>query len=106
MKLLSKKISNYDCHNSLGFRFRSKRIAPLLQMIRKAFSEHGFVKIIDIGGTEQYWKIVPKEYLQKHNVEITIVNLPNVRMPGDHGAFKFVNEKGFFNTKCIFFSNS
>jgi len=63
-------------------------------MIRQAFSEHGFVKIIDVGGTEQYWKIVPRKYLENQNVEITIINLPGVRMPEDHGPFKFVVADG------------
>ena len=73
---------------------RAKRIAPLLNMIEVHFKEHGHVNIIDIGGTEKYWSIVPQEYLDVHNVNITIVNLPRTVMPEAHGPFKFVEADG------------
>jgi hypothetical protein len=82
--------SNYDSQKSVGSKLRAKRIAPLLEMIEATFNEHGSVNVIDLGGTEKYWGIVPRQYLDEHNVNITIVNLPGTLKPKDHGPFKFV----------------
>lgn len=60
-------------------------------MIEAVSRKHGHVNIIDIGGTERYWGIVPRLYLQRQLVTITIVNLPNGTRPQDHGPFRFVS---------------
>jgi hypothetical protein len=39
------------------------------------------VSIIDIDGTKTYWNIIPREFLLKHKVHITIVNLPAAAPP-------------------------
>ena len=79
---------------SITSKLRAKRIALLLSMIEVNFKKHGAVNIIDIGGTEKYWGIVPQEYLKVHNVKITIVNLPKSPMPEAHGLFRFVAANG------------
>ena len=91
---LARWLSNYDSPKSLGSRLRAKRVAPLLAMIEAVSSKNGSVDIIDIGGTEKYWNIVAGQYLNVHNVNITIVNLPGEAMPKDHGPFKFVGADG------------
>ena len=88
--MFAERISNYDSAASIGSKLRAKRVAPLLRMIDAVFDEHGTVNIVDIGGTERYWGIVPKTYLEERNVYITIVNLPAAAMPTDHGRFKFI----------------
>lgn len=93
-KVLAKGIQDYDNEQSLGSQFRAKRIAPLLRMIESVSQEYGHVNIIDIGGTENYWKIVPQAYLEKHHVRITITNLPDKKLPEDHGPFCFVHANG------------
>jgi len=93
-KKIAKWVSNYDRQESIGSRFRAKRIAPLLEMIETVFNEHGAVNIIDIGGTKTYWGIVPGEFLEKHKVRITIVNLPGSELPEDHEPFWFVEADG------------
>lgn len=92
--VLAKRVSNYDDQNSVGSKLRAKRIAPLLEMIKEVFDAHGEVSIIDIGGSEQYWGIVPLKYLTDHNVQITVVNLRGSRLPPDHGPFTFVESDG------------
>ena len=92
--VLAKRFSNYDNQESIGSKLRAKRIAPLLEMIEDVFNTHGAVSIIDIGGSEQYWGIVPLRYLTEHNVKITVVNLPGSRLPPDHGPFVFVESDG------------
>lgn len=92
---LAKWITNYDNQNSIGAKLRAKRIAPLLAMIEETYNEYGYVSIIDIGGTETYWKIVPVQFLDKNNVTITIANLPkNAMMPKDYGHYKFLEADG------------
>ncbi|MCI0617392.1 class I SAM-dependent methyltransferase [bacterium] len=59
-------------------------------MIETIFREHGSVSIIDLGGTERYWGIVPRQFLDERNVNITIVNLPGNVKSKDHGLFRFV----------------
>jgi len=85
-------LSDYGNRNSLGSRLRARRIAPLLYMIDQTFERHGFVKIVDVGGTETYWNIVPREYLAERRVEIVIVNLG--APPEDGAPFRFVAADG------------
>lgn len=75
-RLLARRLANYDNPQSVGSRFRAKRIAPLLAMIEDVFNQHGHVDLVDIGGTERYWGIIPPQFLDEHNVKITLVNLP------------------------------
>lgn len=89
-RTLAKRFSNYDSQGSVGSRLRKKRVGPLLEMIDSVFEEKGSVRIVDLGGAENYWDILSEQYLSSHNVEITIVNLPGTSMPDDHGSFRFV----------------
>ncbi len=91
---LAKVLSNYDSQNSMGSKLRAKRIAPLLEMIKSVFNEHGYVKIIDVGGTEPYWNIVPKQYFDEYKIQVLIVNLPGAVMLEDHGSFVFAATDG------------
>lgn len=91
---LARWLTNYDDQASMGSRFRAKRIGPLLSMIEAASHEHGRVDIIDLGGTDFYWGIVPPEYLQKHRVSITIVNPLGSEIKPDRGPFHFVHGDG------------
>ncbi|MDB5891428.1 MAG: hypothetical protein JWP47_2259 [Polaromonas sp.] len=86
--------SNYDSQKSVGSKMRAKRIAPLLDMIEEACKKHGLANVIDIGGSEQYWGIVPMQYLLEHRVSITVVNVPGSYLPKDHGPFRFVEGDG------------
>jgi hypothetical protein len=90
---MAKNLSNYDNKNSLGSRLRAKRLTPLLEMIEGIACDDG-IEIIDVGGTERYWSILPIEYLRAHNVTITIVNLPGTILAKDHDCFKFVCADG------------
>ena len=72
----TKKLTNYDDPNSLGSRMRAKRMAPLLELISRVHSQKGKVNILDVGGQGSYWNAIPSEFLDKHAVKITILNLP------------------------------
>lgn len=93
-RLLANTITNYNNQKSLGSKLRSKRIAPLLRVIEELSQKFESVSIIDVGGTEQYWSIVPKDFLENKNVKVTIVNLPGTQLPTDHDSFTFVHSDG------------
>lgn len=76
-KNITKKIANYNSENSIAFKLRKKRSERIKTIISEIFNEFGEVKIIDIGGTKTYWKIIPHEFLKENNVHITLVNLPD-----------------------------
>jgi hypothetical protein len=89
-KYLAKTLTNYNSGKSLGTKLRTRRITPLLNMIKECYKQNGRVSIADIGGTEEYWKIVDDHFLKENKVEITIINLPEVSIAYDHDIFKFV----------------
>lgn len=72
---IAQRIGDYSSPNSLGSRFRRKRIGRLLDMITSVWQVKGSCSIIDIGGTRTYWSIVPLEFLVEHGVTITISNI-------------------------------
>jgi len=87
---LTNKITNYDDPDSIGSRLRAKRIKPLLSMINDIHERHGAVNILDVGGTKQYWGIVPQDVLEQNNVCITLLNLPTENKPQDEKIFKYL----------------
>ena len=89
-ELPATKRSPYQRRSSFWFKLRARRIAPLLELVEQVFRVHGAVRIVDIGGSELYWNIVPPEFLDRHNVTITVVNLPGSGIPEDHGRFRFL----------------
>jgi len=74
---------------------RKKRAGRIIALIDKCFKEHGKVNIIDIGGTETYWKIIPREFLTSRNVHITAVNLPETTSTFQNSdLFTFIDGDG------------
>ena len=93
-KTLTKKITDGDDLKSLGTKLRARRIIPLMKVIEDVSKKHDRVNLIDVGGTELYWNILPHNFLDKHNVSITVVNVPGSPLPADHGRFRFVHADG------------
>lgn len=58
---------------SWGSKFRSKRFLFFEQVFWSAFKNKGHIHILDVGGTEEYWK--DKSILQSSNISITLLNL-------------------------------
>ena len=91
---IARFVADYDNPRSVGSQLRAKRIAPLLDMMRNVHAQFGEVRIIDVGGTQQYWGIVSPEFLRKHNATITIVNVPGMPLPPNSGPFRFAAGDG------------
>ncbi len=87
---LAKSISDYERSASVGSKLRAKRIAPLLQMIEAVHRDQGRVNIVDIGGREAYWGLLPRGFLEAHDVRVTLVNLPGNESPEVEPPFSFV----------------
>lgn len=91
---ITQQATNYTNPGSLGSKLRAKRIAPLIAMIQHTYEREGKVDIVDVGGTQAYWTILPKEVLQQNRVKITVVNLPNSQLPLNQEHFQFVHGDG------------
>ncbi len=63
-------------------------------MIKQAHQEYGTVKIIDIGGTKSYWNILSNQVFEEYDIQITIVNIPEISIPKDQGRYHFVSGDG------------
>ena len=93
-KSIAKRLTNYSSPKSFGSKLRTKRIAPLIKMIESVSKDNGHVNIIDIGGTETYWNILPRQIFEEHNLKITIFNLLGSNLPDSHGPFNFIHADG------------
>ncbi len=71
---VASKLTDYNDPTSFGSRLRAKRVKPLTEMIEAVFAMKGSVEIIDLGGTERYWSIIPSSFLESRKVKITLVN--------------------------------
>ena len=85
---------DYRNQHSLGARLRARRSGPLMRMIEAAYQSHGHVDILDVGGTPEYWGIIPRPYLEQHRVTIAVLNLPGLARPRDDGPFRFLEGNG------------
>jgi len=87
-------LTDYEDPRSAGSRLRARRIEPLLDMITAVHACEGHVRVVDIGGTETFWRVLPPDFLDNHDVVITVVNLPDTPTPTDHGRFRFIAADG------------
>lgn len=80
--------------DSLTNRLRVRRTKHLTAMIESVFADRGAVTIVDVGGTERYWGLIPEALLDARYVRITLVNVPGASAARDHGRFTFVTADG------------
>ncbi|WP_295810673.1 SAM-dependent methyltransferase [uncultured Nitratireductor sp.] len=82
------KKSPYKDPQSLEFNFRTKRFQNVRPLIEDALAEKRQVRILDLGGTEEYWKI-GAEFLKenRHQIKITLLNLEAEQVE-DNGMFE------------------
>lgn len=61
---------------SLEFGFRARRFRLVQDLIEKCLAERDTVRILDIGGTEAYWRI-GRDFLERHRgrLRIALVNI-------------------------------
>lgn len=61
--------------NSLSSRLRARRDVRLRALVAAVHAVKGAVRIIDMGGTPEYWQRVGLDFLRSRRVQITITNL-------------------------------
>lgn len=81
----------YADPRSLEFRMRSRRFAVIRDMIDSILMRKGRVEIVDLGGTEGYWRI-GREYLAENRgrITITLVNT-EIQAVEQQEQFRFLN---------------
>lgn len=87
-------LSSYQDPGSFRYNLRVRRLKRLMAMIELANQKTGRARIIDIGGTAQYWRLVPAEFLESRNVTVTIVNIPGSALPPNSERFTYVTADG------------
>jgi hypothetical protein len=86
------KADPYSNPASLEFGFRSRRFRDVQRMIQTILDEKGSAEIVDLGGTETYWK-VGEEFIRQNRsrLRFTIVNTEPQKIH-DAETFDFVEE--------------
>lgn len=89
---MAKALINYQNERSLASRLRKKRMQSLLLLIEKlaAGRQNTPLRILDVGGTHLYWKMVPDGFLEKMNIEIVLLNLTRQDLPADAKRFSAI----------------
>ena len=72
---------NYDNPRSFGSRLRRRRAAGVKVLIEAIFAERGSVRIIDLGGRRDYWRVFDADFLRDNNVHITLLNSEVTQLP-------------------------
>ena len=91
---MSHNVTSSGNADSLGFKLRSKRLKWLLPIIEQVHDRFGNVNMIDMGGTRDYWNILPPDMLRKLNMNITVVNIPSEPLSPDQEHFRFIHGDG------------
>src|SRR5690606_8638111 len=73
MNTLKRILASSNDPDSMGSKFRSKRFEFFETLFWKAFDRNKTINILDLGGTEAYWR--DKSLLQHQNITITLLNL-------------------------------
>jgi hypothetical protein len=74
VKLISRQ-QDYNNPNSMAVRFRRSRANHLKRLISEVFDERSSCQIVDLGGSKEYWRCIDRDWLKRHRVHITIINL-------------------------------
>jgi len=75
-----KNFYNYE-KKSFFSSFRSNRSILIKQFLLKVYKSKKNIKIVDLGGSEDYWiNIFGIKFLKKINAKITIINIDNLKI--------------------------
>jgi hypothetical protein len=88
------RVADYDNPRSIASRLRARRTVHLLRVLEEVHAAHGVVRVIDIGGTRNYWNALPKSAFDRFKVHVTLVNLPGADLPTNDERFTFIAGDG------------
>ena len=73
---LYRRLLDYDDPKSLGVRLRRRRLPLLTSTIETVAQRIGRkIRIVDLGGTASYWRMVPPNLLASHVASVVLINL-------------------------------
>jgi hypothetical protein len=87
---VARRATDYRDPHSIASRIRRRRIDPLLHLIDAASRRRGHARVLDLGGTEEYWSLLPDGFLESRRVEITVLNVPGAVAPIAGESFRVV----------------
>ena len=82
------RLVDYKNPNSFASQLRSKRFARVLMLLKAAHDQRGSCRVLDVGGTQTYWNIVPIQMLRDLKVTITLLNLSATEVTIDADVFR------------------
>lgn len=88
------RLADYENPRSLGSWLRRRRLGPLLGLLARVHARHGAVNVLDIGGTREYWSIVPEAVWSGCRMHVTVLNLPGMVRGRDDARFTFSEGDG------------
>ena len=78
----SKRLDDTSRTDSLSTRFRQRRDVRLRDLISQIAAEKKLIRILDLGGTVEYWRRVGVEFLRDASAHVTVLNqLPSELRP-------------------------
>lgn len=87
-----KNLVDYNNPNSLGSKLRRRRFAQIERMVRKTLTAQPRCRILDIGGTANYWRLMNEDLLD--SCDVAIVNL---EVPKGHDPWSDAPQRGQFS---------
>lgn len=90
---MSLSLVNYENEKSFASRLRRRRIGILIDLLEhvcKKTPRSGPFRILDVGGTALYWKLVPASVLDRFDIEIVLLNLTAESIPANARRFSSV----------------
>ena len=72
--MLQKLVFDYSGERGIAFRFRQKRAEQIRHVILSLGKGDADIDVLDVGGTEIYWKAVGYDWLRENGVKIVVLN--------------------------------
>lgn len=88
------RLADYENPRSLGSWLRRRRLGPLLGLLSRVHARHGAVNVLDVGGTREYWSIVPDSAWSGFRMHVSVLNLPGMAGGVDDERFTFLEGDG------------
>lgn len=70
-----KSVTDYRNPKSIASRIRKRRAFHIEKIVRSIFERRGRCRILDVGGSEEYWSIFDEEFFESYNISVTLLNL-------------------------------